>query len=97
MDIVSNTKPSMFAYPSPYKPPAKEKVEKVATAVLSTTAKAQARAKTKEHEKAVVDGVDAMDTVSERYHSCTHREQDTLTSHLPFRTTSPRKLRKVTE
>ncbi len=65
IDIVSNAKPSMFAYPSPYKPPAKEKVEKVATAVLSTTAKAQARAKTKEQDKAAVDGVDAMDTVSE--------------------------------
>jgi 26S proteasome regulatory subunit N2 len=79
IDIVSNAKPSMFAYPSPYKPPAKEKVEKVATAVLSTTAKAQARAKTKEQEKAGADGVDAMDTVSERNCSHTHRKPDMLT------------------
>lgn len=69
----------MFAYPSPYKPPAKEKVEKVATAVLSTTAKAQARAKTKEQEKAGADGVDAMDTVSERNCGHTHRKPDMLT------------------
>ncbi|KAI9101952.1 armadillo-type protein [Phlyctochytrium arcticum] len=44
-DFISNAKPSMFAYPPPTKPPTEEKVEKVATAVLSTTAKAIARAK----------------------------------------------------
>ena len=63
-EFISNAKPSLFAYPAPYQPPAKEKVEKVATAVLSTTARAQARAKTKEQEKATAEGGDAMETVS---------------------------------
>jgi 26S proteasome regulatory subunit N2 len=59
-DFISNARPSLFAYPSPVKPPAKEAAEKVATAVLSTTAKAKAREKEKEKEKR--DGVE-MDTV----------------------------------
>ena len=59
-DFVSNTRPSLFAYPPATKPPTKEVVEKVATAVLSTTVKATARAKkAKEAENA-----DGMDTVS---------------------------------
>jgi 26S proteasome regulatory subunit N2 len=52
----SNVRPSMFAYPPNITPPAAETVEKVATAVLSTTAKAKARAKKKE-------GATAMDVV----------------------------------
>lgn len=44
-DVISNAKPSLFAYPAPTQPPATETVEKVATAVLSTTNKAKARAK----------------------------------------------------
>ena len=40
-------KPSLFAYPAATKPPKKEAVAKVATAVLSTTAKAKAREKRK--------------------------------------------------
>ncbi|KAJ3341759.1 proteasome regulatory particle base subunit [Gonapodya sp. JEL0774] len=50
-DFVSNAKPSVFAYPTATKPPTQEKVEKVATAVLSTTAKAKARAKKAEKDK----------------------------------------------
>ncbi|KAJ8482928.1 hypothetical protein ONZ51_g5045 [Trametes cubensis] len=46
-EFVSNARPSLFAYPSPMKPPKKEAVTKVATAVLSTTAKAKAREKRK--------------------------------------------------
>ena len=46
-DYVSNTKPSLFAYPSLTKPPKKEAVIRVATAVLSTTAKVKAREKKK--------------------------------------------------
>ncbi|KAL1951548.1 hypothetical protein VTO73DRAFT_697 [Trametes versicolor] len=46
-EFLSNSKPSLFAYPSPTKPPKKEAVAKVATAVLSTTAKAKAREKRK--------------------------------------------------
>ncbi|KDQ10690.1 hypothetical protein BOTBODRAFT_177975 [Botryobasidium botryosum FD-172 SS1] len=60
-EVISNAKPSLFAYPAPAKPPTKETVEKVATAVLSTTAKAKAREKTKEKEKAASEG-HAMDT-----------------------------------
>ncbi|GJJ08770.1 hypothetical protein Clacol_002989 [Clathrus columnatus] len=60
-DFVSNARPSLFAYPPSAKPPTKEAVEKVATAVLSTTAKAKAREKTKEKEKAAQDG-DVMET-----------------------------------
>lgn len=61
-DFQSNAKPSLFAYPSPTKPPTKESVGKVATAVLSTTAKAKARERTKEKEKTGADG-DVMDIV----------------------------------
>jgi 26S proteasome regulatory subunit N2 len=50
----------LFAYPPETKPPTKETVEKVKTAVLSTTAKAQARKK--EKDKAKEDG--GMDVVS---------------------------------
>lgn len=49
-EFTSNAKPSLFAYPQPTKPPTKEAVEKVATAVLSTTAKAKARAKEKKEK-----------------------------------------------
>ena len=50
LEFVSNAKPSVFAYPSAMKPPKKEAVAKVATAVLSTTAKAKAREKRKAAE-----------------------------------------------
>jgi 26S proteasome regulatory subunit N2 len=56
-NFVSNAKPSLFAYPSPTKTPKKEAVTKVATAVLSTTAKVKAR----EKKKAAAEG-DAMET-----------------------------------
>jgi 26S proteasome regulatory subunit N2 len=56
---VSNAKPSLFAYPTPTKPPKKETLSKVATAVLSTTAKVKAR----EKKKAAAEG-DLMDMVS---------------------------------
>ncbi|KAF5312814.1 hypothetical protein D9619_003415 [Psilocybe cf. subviscida] len=51
-NYVSNAKPSLFAYPSSTKPPKKETVTKVATAVLSTTAKVKAR----EKKKAAAEG-----------------------------------------
>ncbi|OZJ04186.1 hypothetical protein BZG36_02160, partial [Bifiguratus adelaidae] len=57
-EFVSNAKPSLFAYPPPVKPPTTTVVEKVATAVLSTTAKSKARAKKLEKEKES----DTMDT-----------------------------------
>lgn len=56
-EYLSNAKPSLFAYPPATKPPTTTVVEKVATAVLSTTAKAKARAK--KNEKG-----DLMDVVS---------------------------------
>jgi 26S proteasome regulatory subunit N2 len=59
-NFISNAKPSQFAYPPPTKPPTSEVVEKVATAVLSTTNKSKARAKKSEKDKK--EG-DAMETV----------------------------------
>jgi 26S proteasome regulatory subunit N2 len=50
-EFVSHAKPSLFAYPPTIKPPSATVVEKVATAVLSTTARAKARAKKIEKEK----------------------------------------------
>lgn len=43
--FLSNARPSLFAYPPATKPPTTEVIKKVATAVLSTTAKSKARAK----------------------------------------------------
>ncbi|KAJ3383426.1 proteasome regulatory particle base subunit [Lobulomyces angularis] len=51
----SNAKPSLFAYPPPTKVKEVEVVEKVATAVLSTTAKAKSRQKKSDKEKGAVD------------------------------------------
>ncbi|KAJ3119649.1 proteasome regulatory particle base subunit [Nowakowskiella sp. JEL0407] len=51
MTLQSNAKPSLFAYQPAIKPPTVEAVEKVATAVLSTTAKAKARAKRNEKKE----------------------------------------------
>ncbi|GAA5975568.1 hypothetical protein JCM5350_002652 [Sporobolomyces pararoseus] len=50
-EFACNAKPSLHAYPPATKPPTKETVEKVKTAVLSTTAKATARQKAKEAEQ----------------------------------------------
>ncbi|KAJ1018085.1 hypothetical protein NDA16_004954 [Ustilago loliicola] len=60
-EFVSEAKPSLFAYPTSYKPPSEKKVERVETAVLSTTAKAQARQRNKEKERAQAEGGEAMD------------------------------------
>jgi 26S proteasome regulatory subunit N2 len=60
-EFTSQAKPSLFAYVPATKPPTEEKVEKIATAVLSTTAKAKSRAKKAEKEKG--GSVEAMDTV----------------------------------
>lgn len=48
--IRSNAKPSLFAYPPPWAPPAKEEGPKI-TAVLSTAAKASKRAAAKGHKE----------------------------------------------
>jgi hypothetical protein len=56
MEFVSNARPSLFAYPPPIKPPETKEVEKVATAVLSTTARAMARQK--KHDKAKEDAME---------------------------------------
>ncbi|KAJ3398431.1 proteasome regulatory particle base subunit, partial [Chytridiales sp. JEL 0842] len=56
MEFVSNARPSLFAYPPPLKEEEKKEVEKVKTAVLSTTARAMARQKKK------AGTGDAMDT-----------------------------------
>lgn len=51
VQLVSRTRPSLFAYPPPLQAPSEKKAEKVETAVLSTTAKSQARQRTKEKKK----------------------------------------------
>jgi len=50
LQLTSNAKPSMYAYPEALQPPKKEEKEKVSTAILSITAKAKARQK-KNNEK----------------------------------------------
>ncbi|KAN0063959.1 proteasome regulatory particle base subunit [Thecaphora frezii] len=60
-DFISEARPSLFAYPASFKPPSEKKVEKVETAVLSTTAKAQARQRSKDKVKAAAEGTEAMD------------------------------------
>jgi hypothetical protein len=59
-----NAGPSLFAYPSMTKPPKREAVTKVTTAVLSTTAKAKA----KEKNKVAAEG-DSMATVCLNFRS----------------------------
>lgn len=56
MEFVSNVKPSQFAYVKALKPPTKETAERVATAVLSTTARAQARHNKAKKEKEEAEG-----------------------------------------
>ncbi|KAG9314283.1 26S proteasome regulatory complex non-ATPase subcomplex Rpn2 Psmd1 subunit [Chiua virens] len=46
-ELISNARPSLFAYPAPATPPKRETAAKMATAVLSTTAKVKAREKRK--------------------------------------------------
>jgi 26S proteasome regulatory subunit N2 len=58
---VSNAKPSLFAYPPPTTTKESKTVEKVDTAVLSTTLKAKLRAKKSEKGKAEKEGGDLMD------------------------------------
>ncbi|KAG4302880.1 hypothetical protein PCK1_000823 [Pneumocystis canis] len=57
-DFISNAKPSLFAYPPETKKETNKGPGKVATAVLSTTAKAQARAKKTEKGKILKDNED---------------------------------------
>ena len=59
IDLVCNARPSTFAYPSEVKKEVEKKEKKAKPAMLSTTAKARAREKTKKEEKG-----EAMDTVS---------------------------------
>ncbi|KAI3626445.1 hypothetical protein CBS9595_001806 [Malassezia furfur] len=61
VELVSRARPSLFAYPPPLEAPSEQKREKVETAVLSTTAKSQARQRTKERKKAAQEGGEAMD------------------------------------
>ncbi|EST08654.1 Proteasome/cyclosome repeat [Kalmanozyma brasiliensis GHG001] len=55
-EFVSEAKPSLFAYPTSFKVATEKKVERVETAVLSTTAKSQARQRNKERERAQAEG-----------------------------------------
>ncbi|KAJ9062712.1 proteasome regulatory particle base subunit [Entomophthora muscae] len=62
--LTSRARPSLFAYPPKLKAPQASVVEKVATAVLSTTAKAKARAK-KRREAAGAEGNDTAEPMEE--------------------------------
>ncbi|OLL23580.1 26S proteasome regulatory subunit rpn2, partial [Neolecta irregularis DAH-3] len=91
---VSNSRPWMFAYPAATTPPSKDKVEAVPTAVLSTTARAKARAK--KHEKEKVG--DAMDTDAKTPINTTENADDKMETdepHLPIPETSAVELRKL--
>ncbi|KAK9477850.1 armadillo-type protein [Lipomyces japonicus] len=57
-DFLCNTKPSRFDYPPKTEEQTNKAPEKVATAVLSTTARAKARAKKSEKEKADAEGIE---------------------------------------
>ncbi|KAG1285273.1 hypothetical protein G6F66_010466 [Rhizopus arrhizus] len=70
-EFMSNVKPSLFAYPPALKPPSATVIEKVATAVLSTTAKAKARAKKVEKEKG-----ESMDIDKEEQHKDEEMKDD---------------------
>ncbi|KAJ3194238.1 proteasome regulatory particle base subunit [Irineochytrium annulatum] len=70
-DFISNARPSLFAYPPSIKPPETKEVAKVATAVLSTTARAMARAKKTEKAKE-----DAMDTDEKKETPYPHDKTD---------------------
>ncbi|KAJ3068676.1 proteasome regulatory particle base subunit [Podochytrium sp. JEL0797] len=63
-ELVSNARPSLFAYPPETKLPETKEIEKVATAVLSTTAKAAARKKHKDDNAMEVEDKKADDLVS---------------------------------
>ncbi|CAO1615156.1 unnamed protein product [Sympodiomycopsis kandeliae] len=60
--FVSNARPSLFKYPETAKKDKEKKVEKVETAVLSTTNRAKQRQRAKEREKAAQGLGTAMDT-----------------------------------
>ncbi|RKO98605.1 hypothetical protein CXG81DRAFT_15699 [Caulochytrium protostelioides] len=57
-DFVSNARPSLFAYPPPKKVVSETKIEKIAAAILSTTAKAKARSTKKKDGKDATAGKD---------------------------------------
>ena len=57
-EFICHTKPGLFDYPPMFEESADKEVEKVATAVLSTTAKAKARAKKTKKEKDVDEDKD---------------------------------------
>lgn len=61
LSFISHAPPSLFAYPPPLQGPSEKKREKVETAVLSTTAKSQARQRTKEKKKAAAESMDVDD------------------------------------
>jgi 26S proteasome regulatory subunit N2 len=60
-EFKSNARPSLFNYPVAAKKESEKKVEKVETAVLSTTAKSQARQRVKEREKAKEERGESME------------------------------------
>ena len=64
--VTSHCKPSAFAYPTPVTADDKKDKGKMVKAVLSTTAKAKAKAAKKDAEKKAAEGGDAAMDVSEK-------------------------------
>ncbi len=81
IDFHCNARPSTFAYPSNTKKAEKEEKKKAKTAVLSTTAKAKAREKSKKAEQG-----EAMDTVRPDVHFYLLIRADTIQDDKPEKT-----------
>lgn len=63
-ELLSNAKPSLFEYPRPTTPPTSLSTVKLPTAVLSTSAKAKARAKKDAEQKANSEKISGGETAS---------------------------------
>ncbi|WFC98642.1 proteasome regulatory particle base subunit [Malassezia yamatoensis] len=85
IELVSRARPSLFAYPPPLEAPSEKKREKVETAVLSTTAKAQARQRTKDKKKAAQEDHDAMDQDDVKSKPLTPSQSDVKKEEKPAR------------
>lgn len=76
-EFISNARPSLFRYPEITKKDKEKKVEKVETAVLSTTVRARQRQKAKEREKAAQGQPTSMD-VDEKPSTVTKAEDSEM-------------------
>ncbi|UZJ51462.1 hypothetical protein CBS101457_000782 [Exobasidium rhododendri] len=99
-EFKSNARPSLFNYPVTPKKESEKKVEKVETAVLSTTVKSQARQRVKEREKAreergesmEVDEANAAAVAADK-----KKEEELVESNKEAATKKPRREKKSAE